>query len=123
MILVTGDTGHVGRAVVSRLASLGHDVVAMVRDVQAAPISRDVVAAVAAVAAKPNKSRITYMITEHRALDVGEIAEDRYSQVSKDFAAITGREPESFRDFLLRATSSRPADCMEGPPFRERHRS
>jgi uncharacterized protein YbjT (DUF2867 family) len=29
-------TGHVGRAVVSRLASLGHDVVAMVRDVQAA---------------------------------------------------------------------------------------
>jgi len=35
MILVTGATGHVG-AVVSRLASLGHDVVAMVRDVQAA---------------------------------------------------------------------------------------
>ncbi|MFL5047829.1 MAG: NmrA family NAD(P)-binding protein [Xanthobacteraceae bacterium] len=36
MILVTGATGHVGRAVVSRLASLGHDVAAMVRDVQAA---------------------------------------------------------------------------------------
>ena len=36
MILVTGATGHVGRAVVCRLASLGHDVVAMVRDVQAA---------------------------------------------------------------------------------------
>ena len=36
MILVTGATGHLGRAVVSRLASLGHDVVAMVRDVQAA---------------------------------------------------------------------------------------
>ena len=36
MIVVTGATGHVGRAVVSRLASLGHDVVAMVRDVQAA---------------------------------------------------------------------------------------
>ena len=34
MILVTGATGHVGRAVVCRLAS--HDVVAMVRDVQAA---------------------------------------------------------------------------------------
>ncbi|MGO9397901.1 MAG: NAD-dependent epimerase/dehydratase family protein [Xanthobacteraceae bacterium] len=33
MILVTGATGHVGRAVVSRLASLGHDVA---RDVQAA---------------------------------------------------------------------------------------
>jgi uncharacterized protein YbjT (DUF2867 family) len=32
MILVTGATGHVGRAVVSGLASsLGHDVVAMVR--------------------------------------------------------------------------------------------
>ncbi len=36
MILVTGATGHVGRTVVCRLASLGHDVVAMVRDVQAA---------------------------------------------------------------------------------------
>ena len=36
MILVTGATGHVGRVVVCRLASLGHDVVAMVRDAQAA---------------------------------------------------------------------------------------
>ena len=36
MILVTADTGHVGRAVVSRLASLGHDAVSVVRDVQAA---------------------------------------------------------------------------------------
>jgi len=36
MILVTEATGHVGRAVVCRLTSLGHDVVAMVRDVQAA---------------------------------------------------------------------------------------
>jgi NAD(P)H dehydrogenase (quinone) len=40
-----------------------------------APISRDdVAAAVAAVAAKPNKSRIIYMITGHRALGFGEIA-------------------------------------------------
>jgi NAD(P)H dehydrogenase (quinone) len=39
MILVTGATGHVGRAVVCRLASLGHDVVAMVRDVQAASMA------------------------------------------------------------------------------------
>jgi hypothetical protein len=29
------------------------------------------------------------------------IAEGRYSQVSEDFTAITGREPESFCDFLL----------------------
>src|SRR5882762_401584 len=36
MILVTGATSHAGRAAVCRLASLGHDVVAMVRDVQAA---------------------------------------------------------------------------------------
>ena len=36
MIPVTGATGHVERAVVCRLASLGHDMVAMVRDVQAA---------------------------------------------------------------------------------------
>ena len=40
-----------------------------------APISRDdVAAAVAAVAAKRNKSRIIYMITGHRALGFGEIA-------------------------------------------------
>ena len=31
MIPVTGATGHVERAVVCRLASLGHDMVAMVR--------------------------------------------------------------------------------------------
>ena len=36
MIPVTGATGHVERAVVCRLASLGHDVVAMVRDLLAA---------------------------------------------------------------------------------------
>jgi NAD(P)H dehydrogenase (quinone) len=35
MILVTGATSLVGRAVVCRLASLGHDVVAMVRVAQA----------------------------------------------------------------------------------------
>ena len=40
-----------------------------------APISRDdVAAALAAVAAKPNKSRVIYMITRHRALGFGEIA-------------------------------------------------
>jgi NAD(P)H dehydrogenase (quinone) len=134
-----------------------------------APISRDdVAAAVAAIAAKPNKSRIIYMITGHRALGFGEIAassgetivrqvryrpcsidkylpwasarlddpwpyafstlsasiaEGRDSQVSKDFTAITGREPESFRDFLLRATFGSPADCIADSPFRERHRS
>jgi nucleoside-diphosphate-sugar epimerase len=35
MILVTGATGHAGRAVVCRLASLGHAMVA-IRDVRAA---------------------------------------------------------------------------------------
>ena len=138
-------------------------------DGRVAPILRDdVAAAVAAVAAKPNKSRIIYMITGHRALGFGEIAasygepivrqvryrpcsidkyltwasahlddpcpyalstlyasiaEGRYSQVSKDFTAITDREPESLRHFLLRATSGSPADCIAGSPFRERHRS
>ena len=92
MILVTGATGHVGRAVVCRLASLGHDVVAMFR-------------------------------AASRRLPCASIAEGRYSQVSKDFTAITGREPESLRDFLLRATSGSPADCIAGSPFRERHRS
>ncbi len=76
MILVTGATGHVGRAVVCRLASLGHDVSPKV-----------------ATAKSPG-----------------------------DFPALTGQEPESFRDFLLRATSGSP-DCIAGSPFRERHRS
>ena len=76
MTLVTGATGHGKRAVIGlsrakRRESLwlptGHG--------RVAPISRDdVAAAVAAVAAKPNKSRIIYMITGHRALGFGEIA-------------------------------------------------
>ena len=112
-----------------------------------APISRDdVAAAVAAAAAKPDKSRTIYTITGHRALGFDEIAaaygktiakqvryrpcsvdeyltwasgrlddpwphafstlcasiaEGRYSQVSSDFTAITGREPESFRISLF----------------------
>lgn len=36
MILVTGATGYVGNAVVSRLASSGHEVAALVRDTEAA---------------------------------------------------------------------------------------
>jgi NAD(P)H dehydrogenase (quinone) len=121
-----------------------------------APISRDdVAAAVAAVAAKPDKSRATYTITGHRALGFDEIAaaygeatgqpmryrpcsvddyltwasgrlddpwphafstlcasiaEGRYGNVSKDCAEITGREPESFQDFLVRAGSGCPAN-------------
>ena len=85
--------------------------------------------------ANPDKSRIIYMITGHRALGFGEIAASygetivrqvryrSYSQVSQHFSAITGREPESFRDFLLRATSGSPADCIAGSPFPERHRA
>jgi NAD(P)H dehydrogenase (quinone) len=289
MILVTGATGHVGRAVVRRLASLGHDVVAMVRDIKAAsrrlplgiamraadyedasalkkafagidglvlissdgdasavmhhhanaieaaaaadirhitftsildtgesspfyfspvyrdaerrladcrvastilrcglysdfilehwlipsqasgelmlpvghgrvaPVSRDdVAAAVAAAAVKPDQSRITRTITGHRALGFDEIAaswgetimkrlryrpcsideyltwassrlddpwphafstlcasiaEGRYSRVSRDFIGITGREPVSFRNFLLRAASGSSPDA------------
>jgi NAD(P)H dehydrogenase (quinone) len=120
-----------------------------------APISRDnVAAAVAEIAANPAGSRDVYTLTGHRALDFCEIAalygevitrqpryrpcsaqeyltwasanlgypwpeafstlcasivEDRYSQVSKDFKAITGHHPESFRDFLLRTV-------LHGPP-------
>jgi hypothetical protein len=66
---------------------------------------------------------IIYMITGRGELGFGKIAEGRDSQVSKDFTAITGREPESFRDFLLRATSRSPADCIAGSPLRKRHRS
>jgi NAD(P)H dehydrogenase (quinone) len=114
-----------------------------------APISRDdVAAAIAAVAARPDKSRATYTITGHRALSFDKIAtaygeatgqplryhpcsvdeymaqasgllddpwphafstlcasiaEGRYGEVPSDFAEITGREPEGFPDFLVRA--------------------
>lgn len=117
-----------------------------------APISRDdVAAAIAAVAANPKKSHKIHTITGDLALDFGEIAtsygetvarqvgyrpcsideylalasaqlddpwpcafstlcasiaQGRYSRVSDDFAILTGREPESFRDFLRRATSA-----------------
>jgi NAD(P)H dehydrogenase (quinone) len=37
------------------------------------------------------------------------IAEDRYSLVSRDFAAITGRKPERFEDYLLRKAGERRA--------------
>jgi nucleoside-diphosphate-sugar epimerase len=185
MILVTGATGHVGRAVVCRLASLGHDVVAMVRDVQAArrrlpsgittrvadydyasalkralavlissdgdasAVMRHHANAIEAATAT-NIRHITFTsIVDTEALSprtidkyltwastrlddpwpyafstlCASITEGRYSQVSNDFTAITGQEPESFRDFLIRATSGSPADCIAGSSFRERHRS
>jgi len=51
------------------------ELVLPIGDGRVAPIWRDdVAAAVAAVAAKPNKSCIIYMITGHRALGFGEIA-------------------------------------------------
>lgn len=115
-----------------------------------APISRDeVAAAIAAVAANSDKSLAIHMLTGDLALDFGEIAalygdaltrqvsyrscsvdeyqarasaqfdnpwplafstlcasiaQGRYDRVSDDFAALTGRKPESFRDFLGRTT-------------------
>jgi NAD(P)H dehydrogenase (quinone) len=121
-------------------------------DGRVAPLSRDdVAAAVAAVAANPDKTTQIHALTGNLALGFGEmaaiygemvaravnyrpctideyqtlasaqlddpwpcafstlsasIAEGRYSQISNDFAAITGREPESFRDFLRRAASA-----------------
>jgi NAD(P)H dehydrogenase (quinone) len=117
-----------------------------------APISRDdVAAAVAAVAANPDKIAGIHALTGHLALGFSEmtaiygetaarqigyrpcsaeeyrssasaqlddpwpfafstlcasIAEGRYSRVANDFAALTGREPESFRDFLRRTASA-----------------
>lgn len=35
----------------------------------------------------------------------GSIAAGRYGEISGDFTALTGRQPESFRDFLVRAAS------------------
>lgn len=115
-----------------------------------APISRDdVAAAVAAVAASTDKAATIHTLTGNPALDFGElaafysetvarqvsyracstdeylasaqldepwpvafstlcasIAEGRYSKVSDDFSALTGRAPESVRDFLRRAASA-----------------
>jgi len=119
-----------------------------------APISRDdVAAAVAAVAAKPDRTGTIHTLAGQRALDFGEIAacygemtarpvryrpcsvdeylalasarlddpwprafsslcasiaEGRYSRTSNDFSAITGRQPESFAEFLRRASPGSP---------------
>ncbi|TRC77270.1 NAD-dependent epimerase/dehydratase family protein [Mesorhizobium sp. WSM4307] len=121
-----------------------------------APVSRDnVAAAVAAVATGAHTSRAVYTITGGRALGFNEIAacygeatawplryhpcslseylasasarldepwprafttlcasiaEGRYGGVSRDFAILTDRQPESFRDFLARAMSAMPAE-------------
>lgn len=121
-------------------------------DGRVAPISRDdVAAAVAAVAADPDKTASIHALTGNPALGFGEmaaaygatvagpvsyrpcsldeyralasaqlddpwpcafstlcasIAEGRYSGVSDDFSVLTGRAPESFRDFLHRAASA-----------------
>ncbi|WP_436149063.1 NAD(P)H-binding protein [Bosea sp. LjRoot90] len=121
-------------------------------DGRVAPISRDdVAAAIAMVAADSDKSPKIHTVTGDLALDFGEItasygetvarqvgyrpcsideyqalasaqfddpwpcafstlcasiAEGRYSRVSDDFAVLTGRGPESFQDFLRRATSA-----------------
>jgi len=121
-----------------------------------APVSRDdVAAAVAAVAAKTDTSRTLYTITGDRAqgfdaiaafyaeatarplryrpcalsdclvsasarLDTpwpqafatlcASIAEGRYTSTSSDFTTLTGKPPESFRDFLVRTVPGRPAN-------------
>ncbi|MBZ9997990.1 NAD(P)H-binding protein [Mesorhizobium sp. BH1-1-4] len=120
-----------------------------------APVSRaDVAAAVAAVAARPDASRALYAITGDRAMSFDEIvvayadatarplryrpcspgdylasasarlvdpwprvftslcasiAEGRYASTSSDFATLTGRQPESVRDFLNRVAPGEPA--------------
>ncbi|UVK51454.1 hypothetical protein DBIPINDM_004725 [Mesorhizobium sp. AR02] len=38
------------------------------------------------------------------------IAEGRYASTSSDFTALTGKAPESFRDFLGRTVPGRPAN-------------
>ena len=150
MILVTGATGHVGRAVVCRLASLGHDLVALVRDVQAA--SRRLPSGIAlrvadyedTSALKRALASIDDMVLissdgnasavmRHHAnaieaatatniqqiaftsiVNTVELSPYYFSPVYRDaerrlavcgVPLTTGREPESFRDLLLRATS------------------
>jgi uncharacterized protein YbjT (DUF2867 family) len=51
-----------------------------------------VAAAVAAAAAKPNKSRIIYMITGHRALGFGEIAASYGETISRFLSSSNVRE-------------------------------
>jgi NAD(P)H dehydrogenase (quinone) len=120
-----------------------------------APVSRDdVAAAVVAVAARPDKSPAICTITGDRALGFDEIAaaygaatarplryrpcsvdeylasvahledpwprafatlctsiaEGRYASTSSDFTALTGKQPKSFQDFLVRAAPGMPAN-------------
>ena len=99
MILVTGATGHVGRAVVCRLASLGHDVVAMVRDVQAA--NKRLPFAIAMRIPQDEDDMV--LISSDRGASV--VARHHANAIVAGTASIAGREPESFRNFLLRSTS------------------
>jgi len=121
-----------------------------------APVSRDdVAAAVAALAARPGAAGALYTITGNQTLNFDEIAagygeatgqplryrpcslddylasasahldapwpqafatlcasiaQGRYASTSSDFTALTGKPPESFRDFLVRAASRVPRD-------------
>jgi NAD(P)H dehydrogenase (quinone) len=121
-----------------------------------APVSRDDVAeAITAVTARPGAARALYTITGDQTLDFDEIAacysdatvrplryrpcslddylvsasarlrapwpqafatlcasiaEGRYATTSSDFTTLTGKPPESFRDFLVRTVPGRPAN-------------
>ena len=100
-----------GRAVVCRLASLGHDVVAMVRDVQAA--SRRLPSGIAlrvadyedASALKRALAGIDDMVLISSDGDASAVMRHHANAIVAGTASIAGREPESFRNFLLRSTS------------------
>lgn len=128
-----------------------------------APVSRDdLVTAITAVAARPDRSRAFHTITGNEALDFSDIAaryaetagqqlryrpcpageylasatarldepwpeafatlcasiaEGRYATTSSDFSALTGKQPESFRDFIARAMPGMPADGWTVAPI------
>ena len=85
MILVSGATGHVGRAVVCRLASLGHDV----RRVRYRPRSIDKYLTWASARLNdPGPYAFSTLCAS--------IAERRYNQVSKDFTAIRAENQRAF---------------------------
>jgi len=88
-----------GHAVVCRWASLGHDQAAMVRDVQAA--SKRLPSGIALRIAQ-DEDDLVHISSVHGA---GAVTLYHANAIQAGTPTIAGREPKSFRDFLLQSTS------------------
>jgi NAD(P)H dehydrogenase (quinone) len=140
-IIVTGATRQVGRGVVYRLASLGHDVVAMVRDVQAASrrlpsgitlrvadyedasALKTALAGIDDIVPISGDGDATAVMRHHaNAIEAATATNIRHIT----FTSIVDTEelsPFYFSPAYRDAERRSPADCIAGSPFCERHRS